>query len=123
MITASIVPEKERLDFYPSITNNFATLEALVYNVSDDILEAYHGAYWEFVKLSNGGRFAYPVIDTPVTVVNPINQHKETLSAEAAGICVWVFALGLVRFREYQRELIEFANEHAEKDKIFRVLQ
>lgn len=60
MITASIVPEKERLDFYPSITNDFATLEALVYNVSDDILEAYNGAYWEFVKLSNGGALCLP---------------------------------------------------------------
>ncbi|EIA1343259.1 antirestriction protein [Vibrio parahaemolyticus] len=136
MITASIVPKKERSEFYPSITNNFPYLKRAVCKVSFSIFEGYNGACWEFIKLSNGGYFAYPDINTLITVVSPDSKDKHELSAEAAGLCVWWFVFGSVSrlaseyndsvgatfFTEHQRKLIEFANEHAEKDKIFHVL-
>ncbi|EHH1077495.1 antirestriction protein [Vibrio parahaemolyticus] len=111
-------------------------LRDLTEQVSFSIFEGYNGACWEFIKLSNGGYFAYPDINTLITVVSPDSKDKHELSAEAAGLCVWWFAFGSVSrlaseyndsvgatfFTEHQRKLIEFANEHAEKDKIFHVL-
>ncbi len=60
MITASTVPSRERSDFYPSMTTRYVLFEQMMYRFADLFLEEYSGAYWEFITLSNGARFAYP---------------------------------------------------------------
>ncbi|GBK99851.1 hypothetical protein VH1709_contig00039-0007 [Vibrio harveyi] len=136
MITASTVPLQERLSFYPSITSEFTSLEMSVYHYSDLFLTDYSGGYWEFVTLSNGGKFAYPEMDDPINFDNTYNQTSEILSKEAAGICIWLIILGncamsayqngnraeLDNLSQYQVLLMEYAIEHEEWDKISRLI-
>ncbi|WP_129831095.1 antirestriction protein [Vibrio parahaemolyticus] len=136
MITASIVPEQERLNFYPSITQQFVFLENSIYRFSDEFLKEYHGAYWEFVTLDNGGKFAYPVMNTQVTLDNPHNYSSGSFSQEAAGMCIWLIALSfcaivafekgdfaeMENFSYHQVRLMEYAREHSEWDNIARVI-
>ncbi|HFQ5361928.1 TPA: hypothetical protein ACGVAY_004333 [Vibrio vulnificus] len=60
MITASMVPAEERLNFFPSITKQYVHFEQAVFYFADLCIENYRGGYWEFVALSNGGLFCYP---------------------------------------------------------------
>ncbi|MDN4697400.1 antirestriction protein [Vibrio parahaemolyticus] len=103
MITASIVPTQERPNFYPSMTSNYLTVEQAVYHFSDQFLPDYSGGYWEFVTLSNGGKFAYPEMGEPVAVNNDYNCASASLSKEAAGICIWIIMLGNCAMSAYQR--------------------
>ncbi|EHH1077496.1 antirestriction protein [Vibrio parahaemolyticus] len=136
MITASMVPEQERPSFYPSITQRFIFFEQVIYRLSRELLKEYHGAYWEFVTLDNGGKFAYPVISAPVTLDNPHNYSSGEFSPEAAGMCIWLIALSICAFAasetndvaemetfsRYHVSLMEYAREHSEWENIAHVI-
>ena len=136
MITASIVPTQERPNFYPSMTSNYLAVEQAVYHFSDQFLPDYSGGYWEFVTLSNSGKFAYPEMGEPVAVNNDYNCASASLSKEAAGICIWIIMLGncamsayqkgnkaeLDNLSEHQVLLMDYAREHAEWENIARVI-
>ncbi len=136
VITASMVPQKERLNFYPSITRQFLFLEGMVYRFSEQFLTEYDGGYWEFVTLDNGGKFAYPVMSAPVTLNNPNNYASGEFSSEAAGMCIWLIVLSVCAIVAFEKDdyaemenfschqtcLMEYARAHPEWDNIARVI-
>jgi hypothetical protein len=63
----------------------------------DLLLGAYHGGYWEFQELSNGGFYMAPHSDT-VFHVNCENGFEGELSADALGITVCLYAYSLLSF-------------------------
>jgi hypothetical protein len=67
-ITRKQVPEHKRLSHTAKLFGlNFPLqLEPLVYAITDNIANDYHGGYWEFYELSNGGFYMAPHSDTPI---------------------------------------------------------
>ncbi len=57
MITRTQVPEQQRLQHTARLFGQHFPLhfEPLVYAITDNIADNYHGGYWEFYSLSNGG--------------------------------------------------------------------
>lgn len=64
---ASIVSEKNRLDFLPSMCMNnsflFLNLEQLVYEYARKNDPNYNGGYWEFVRITENIGFLYPELN------------------------------------------------------------
>ncbi|MDF4265015.1 antirestriction protein, partial [Vibrio parahaemolyticus] len=128
MITAAMIPKQERLTFYPSTTKQFRFLKRTIHRFSELYLKGYYrkgGRYWQFLTLSNGGRFAYPVMEAPVTFYDPNHDTWHAFSQEAAGICIWLVTLRtcatvalerdhfveMDNFSHYHSRLMEYANE------------
>ncbi|CAH1592505.1 Antirestriction protein (plasmid) [Vibrio harveyi] len=124
MITASIVPTEERFNFFPSITKQYVHFEQAVFYFADLCIENYHGGYWEFVALSNGGLFCYPKTNETLTLTNSMNYANVTLSNEAAGICIMLMTLSrysLIAWEQGDQEEVErFAQLHNQLDMFAR---
>lgn len=130
VITAREVPEAERLDFLPHhFGQRMLQLERNVYAQLGHLCEQYHGGYWHFYTLSNGGCYLAPAGDH-YHLLQPANQFEATVSADAAGIIATLYALGSLAFN-YQDEAIfteryhqlrDFAHSHAESKAIFRAI-
>lgn len=113
---------------FPSITKQYVHFEQAVFYFADLCIENYHGGYWEFVALSNGGLFCYPKMSGILTLTNSMNYADVTLSNEAAGICIMLMVLShysliawkqgdqkeVERFAQLQQQLNEFALDHTE---------
>ncbi len=105
MITQRIVPENERVNFYPSITKKYIFFEAYSYLLADKYIADYSGGYYEFVELIEDGqvvgRFTYPTTsEGKVRLVNVDNYTDVTLSVEGAGL-----ALFMMCYSDYARDL------------------
>ncbi|GLR76795.1 hypothetical protein GCM10007855_36700 [Aliivibrio sifiae] len=93
MLTTSIVPVKERFAFLPSITKDFLSFEATLFSFAEMFSENYQGAYWQFISLSNGGKFLYPELEGSVRAINTYSHADVTFSSEAYGLCLTLMAL------------------------------
>ncbi len=128
IITATLVPEASRMDV---ADRHFGirfplTVEPMIFQFATQIAETYTGGYWHFYTLSNDGFFMAPRIDGEFHVV-PDNGYEGTLSAEALGITVCLYAYSNLSFGEgrfgetcadlYQR-LYGFAMQHSESPAI-----
>ena len=136
MLTPSIVPVKERFTFLPSITKHFLSFESVLFSFAERFSEDYQGAYWQFVSLSNGGKFMYPEIEPSVRAINSFNYTDVTLSSEAYGICITLMALGHFNALAHERgdeqenerlhalyhQLRDHALEHKESDYILEFI-
>ena len=136
MITASIVPIEERLNFLPLITKQYLYFEQAIYYFADKFIQDGHSAYWEFSTLSNGGKFCYPKASSTLTLSNAMNYQTVTLSAEAAGICIMLVVFShysmiayeqgddveLERFAQLHSQLDDYARLHSEWSKIGRFI-
>ena len=130
-IRATLVPESGRMSFLP---RHFGRLmmqvESEVYTQMRELCEQYSGGYWHYVTLSNGGVFLKPADFEPLSIAVHSNDYRGTMSAEAAGITVTLFALSHLAFRYPDEEqlsdrfhqLREFASEHAEARDIFAAI-
>jgi hypothetical protein len=96
-------------------------LEDRVYHFMREFVTEYKGAYWEFYELSNGGFYMAPVCE-PVKFSVHSNGFEDTMSADAAGITVCLFALSHLSFQlpeqdnlsRHFHKLRDFALNHAE---------
>ncbi|MGF1878942.1 antirestriction protein [Photobacterium frigidiphilum] len=142
MITTRIVPESERLGFFPTISNRYIHVEAYIYNLAGKYITDYSGAYYEFIELqidNEGpviGRFAYPVTETgKVRLVNTLNYSDVILSDEAAGLAIFImcysdYSIGLYEkhsvdsenFTPLYFQLRNYALEHNEASEILAFL-
>ncbi|WP_426811707.1 antirestriction protein (plasmid) [Pseudomonas sp. WOUb67] len=94
-ITATVVAEAARLEFYPSFLGKyFMAGENLLYVHADRFVEGYTGGYWNFYTLSNGGFFAALDSDEKQHLVIPDNYCSEVMGAEAAGVTLTLMMLG-----------------------------
>ena len=62
-IAMTSVPNHQRADFWQIHFGNvkgFSTFEVVIFTTMGQFCEDYHGGYWEYCTLSNGGAFIYP---------------------------------------------------------------
>lgn len=65
-ITMELVPDEQRLDFWLNHfggVKGWATFEVVIFTTMGQFCDEYHGGYWEYGMLSNGGAFIYPDIN------------------------------------------------------------
>jgi hypothetical protein len=130
-VVAYPVPEDERLEH---IAHTFGArfplqIEPLIYVLTAELAPAYDGGYWELFALSNGGFYMTPSTDKTFAVVCP-NGFAETMSADALGITVCLYAYSHLSFSgnedlaqmcaEHYHLLREYMMDHPEAGKILR---
>lgn len=97
--------------------------EPYVYAVTSKLASEYHGGYWQFFTLSNGGFYMAPHTDR-LFRVSCVNGFEGNLSADALGIaaCLYTYSHlsfdgddGLVETCTEQYHLLrDYMLEHAE---------
>lgn len=136
-IVATRVAEADRLRFLPTYFGpsmlRMLRGEALVFGWMGRLCAAYHGGFWHFYTLSNGGFYMAPEHDGRLRIEVDGNGFAGELSADAAGIVATLFALNQlcaelagtadadVMIDRYHH-LAAFASEHAEAATIYRAI-
>lgn len=90
-------------------------LEPFIFNMTGSLSRDYTGGYWHFYELSNGGFYMAPDSVTPF-YVSCMNGYEGTLSADAFGICVCLYAFSNLSFSDSP----EFAEACAEQFHLLR---
>ena len=133
-ITAAVVAEDARLEFYPSFLGKyFMAGENLLYVHADRFVKGYTGGYWNFYTLSNGGFFAALASDEKQHLVIPDNYCSEVMGAEAAGVTLTLMMLGRLlcaripeseseRLTDLYHKLRAYALEHPEAQAILTAI-
>jgi len=98
-ITKTRVANKKRIKVTADLFGvNFPLrLEPFIYAITDHIAEHYHGGYWHFYELSNGGFYMALDSDTPLNV-SCENGFEGALSGDALGIAVCLYAYSHLSF-------------------------
>lgn len=132
-ITRETVPEHLRMATTTGLFGNYfpMVLEPVFYSFADKLSEDYHGGYWEFYVLSNGGFYMAPLSDQRFHVTCD-NQFEGDLSADALGISLCLYAYSHLSFsaipgladtcNEQYHLLREYVFEHPEVRKILRAI-
>lgn len=130
-ITAVAVPERERMDFLPSL---FATqcvaVEHAIYRMMDRLSVDYKGGDWEFYRLSNGGFYMAPRVDAPFRIFVEGNGFDDEMGADAAGIVATLMTLSHLSFdprahdniAECFHALRSFMDGHPEASSIYSAI-
>lgn len=93
-ITSSLVADSDRPNFLPKYFGNFMLIgETFVYRFADKLAAGYNGGYWHFYSLSNGGFYMAPAYDEPMAITVDGNYFDDSMSPDAAGIVITLFAL------------------------------
>jgi hypothetical protein len=132
-LTVTIVPDARRLAFLPRHFQKYMlAVEGAVYSHMRQLCSSYSGGYWNYMDISNGGCYMALAVaaDGLVTLSVPGNGFEGTMSADAAGITVTLFALSNLAFQYPSAEVLadhfhmlrEFALEHAEASKILSAI-
>ncbi len=116
--------------FYFGSVPGWLHLENDIFKMMDNLCDIYHGAFWEFSMLTNGGAFIWPDMpETTLYLFNPHNGNNAELSPEAAGIAVCLMAFSIWSFNtespvlvEYFYQLRDYALQHEECAAIFRLI-
>lgn len=96
LILSTLVSENDRVRFLPQkCGTNFLRVEQAIYFWMKLLCPDYHGGYWEFYDLSNGGWFMKPAMDK-CHMRWADNMFDEVLSAETAGIIATLFGINTV---------------------------
>lgn len=105
-------------------------VEPLIYYWADRLSLDYRGGYWEFQHLNNEGFFIYPGSPSQFKVSSE-NGYEGTMSSEAFGVTVCLFAFsqlsieenGLQRFYSMMFHLLrDYALDHAEAGAILAAI-
>jgi hypothetical protein len=124
-ITRELVPEQRRAEFVDALFGiNFPMqLEPCIFAIASELSSDYHGGYWHFYSLGNGGFHMAPDDDERFTVRSE-NGYEGTMSADALGITACLYAFSRLSFAAtgniaevYARQyhlLREYAMDHAE---------
>ncbi|MEQ4626588.1 antirestriction protein [Providencia manganoxydans] len=132
-IAMTSVPNHQRADFWQTHFGNvkgFSTFEVVIFTTMGQFCEDYHGGYWEYCTLSNGGAFIYPDLNKEILILfNPHNGNETQMSCEAAGIAVCLMMYSLWSFQIESESLVErfyqlhdYAIQHPESSAIFHLI-
>ncbi|WP_433587455.1 antirestriction protein [Providencia alcalifaciens] len=133
IIRRSAVPLMQRSDFWPNYfkgIKGWHTFEVVIFTTMGQFCEDYHGGYWEYCTLSNGGAFIYPDLhQETLTLFNTHNGNEAKVSCEAAGIAVCLMMYSLWSFQIENELLVErfyqlrdYAAQHPECSAIFHII-
>ena len=92
-VTRTLIPEDQRLSHTAKLFGAHfpMMIEPVVYGITDRMAEAYHGGFWQFWHLDNGG--FYMALDSDqVFQVSCDNYFTGQLSADALGITACLYA-------------------------------
>lgn len=93
-ITSSLVVDSERLNFLTKYFGNLMLIgESMVYQFADKLSGDYTGGGWYFYELSNGGFYMAPAYGSPMSITVQGNYFIGSMSSDAAGIVITLFAL------------------------------
>jgi hypothetical protein len=98
-IIGTIVPESERMAVVDRLfgLSYVLKLEPTVFTMAENLCSQYNGGYWQFQKLSNGGFYMAPRMDT-IYDVSCENGFEGKLSADALGITACMYAYSHLSF-------------------------
>lgn len=129
-IVATAVPESQRLEFLPRhFGKRMLQVENYIYRRFSTLCKDYRGGYWEFVNLSNGGCYFVPS-GQQFHIEQTNNCFDGTVSGDAAGIIVTLYAMSELAFQYEDEEIFatrfhqlrDFAGTHAESALIFKAI-
>lgn len=133
IISRQLVAENQRLHITAQYFNRHFPLaiEPTVYTFADHLAEDYHGGYWHFYTLSNGGFYMAPMADNPFQV-SCDNNYEGQLSADAFGIVCCLYAYSHLSFSSQPalsnlcttqfHDLRDYALDHAESSAILAAM-
>lgn len=132
-IHVKTVPLSQRSDFWPDYfkgIKGWQTFEVVIFTTMGQFCEEYHGGYWEYCTLSNGGAFIYPDLNREkLTLFNPHNGNEAEVSCEAAGIAVCLILYSIWSFKTEREvmcerfyQLRDYASQHPESSAIFHLI-
>jgi hypothetical protein len=92
-VTRHLVPEDQRLSVTAALFGAHFPLaiEPVVYGITERMAEDYHGGYWQFYTLDNGGFYMAPDGDQVFTV-SCDNYFTGELSADALAIASCLYS-------------------------------
>ena len=98
-VTRHLVPEDQRLAVTADLFGAHFPLqiEPVIYGITERMAEGYHGGYWNFFVLDNGGFYMAPAGDR-VYAVSGDNHFTGQLSADALGIVAFLYAYSHLSF-------------------------
>ncbi|WP_426508113.1 antirestriction protein [Serratia proteamaculans] len=88
-LSASLVPDADRQSFWLQHFGDipqWLRIESPIFSWLDLLCKDYHGDYWDFYTLSNGGAFITPSTEGEYALFNALNGNSATVGHEAAGI-------------------------------------
>lgn len=135
-IVCTPVPDEQRIAFWPQHFGSipqWIILEPAVFAWMERFCEHYSGGIWNFYTLANGGAFMAPDADEgddeKWVLFNPMNGNGAEMSAEAAGIAVFLIAYSHHACRTecdamtgHYYHLRDYAINHAECNAIMRII-
>lgn len=78
--------------------NQFIRFEMAIYSLAEHFIKEYHGGFWDFYSVSNGGFYMAFNSDKPVTFDNPDNYFCKEMDADTASIVVNLYVNSLLSF-------------------------
>jgi hypothetical protein len=98
-VTRHLVPEEQRLAVTAQLFGAHFPLqiEPVIYGITERMAQDYHGGYWQFYTLDNGGFYMAPN-DDRVFAVSCDNYYTGDLSADALGIVACLYAYSHLSF-------------------------
>ncbi|MEL5210392.1 antirestriction protein [Serratia nevei] len=131
-LTASLVNNEDRLSFWLQHFGDIPQwlhLESPIFSWLNLLCKDYHGDYWEFYTLSNGGAFIIPSTEGEYMLFNALNGNSATVGHEAAGIiaCLITYSHHACRtecdaMTEHYYRLRDYALNHPESNAIMRII-
>lgn len=116
-IAHQLVPEDQRLAVTAELFGVHFPLriEPVVYGITERMAPDYHGGYWDFWLLTNGGFYMSPASDQKFAVFCS-NHWEGELSADALGITACLYAYSHLSFSQQEH----FARTCAEQYHLLR---
>jgi len=133
IITKKLVAVQKRTSHTATLFGlNFPMrLEPVVYGLTDNLSEDYHGGYWDFWELSNGGFYMSPSSHNTFKV-SCMNDYVGEMSADALGITSCLYAYSHLSFgqesqftdtcAQHYHWLREYALDHDESRAIMSAI-
>jgi hypothetical protein len=131
LVTAILVADDDRLSFMPRYFGERLMMlgEYAIYKFMGNLSQDYHGGFWNFYTLSNGGFYMSPDYDKPMRLSVDGNGFEGHLSADAAGIVANLFALSHLSWETEDDRIIklyhllrEFVSDHPESRMILMAI-
>ena len=130
-ISAKLCSNDERRSFTKELFGPVLMLqgESLVLDVHKQMTGHSYSGHWHYFKLSNDGLYMAPEKNEVHPITWGGNGLIEELTSDASGMVATLFALNAIHqeYGSWQPDLLfdllqDFAREHAESQKIFRIL-